>query len=370
MTKTPTSRRSTGRLEFPGMHKVWSTRAQTLYLYAYKGRGAPQVGKIEGCATKAEALARLEDPAVAGRIAGQLALYTTSRPAPGFIAALIADYKARHLPTLRESTQSLYRSHLDEIQRVFGTTSIAAIQKTGARSRIKAWHQSMAKTPNKADKHLTTLMSLFRFGVDHEEMQTNPATGIPRLSRIGSRADVTWPSETYEAARKALSPSSERVLRLLWLTGLRPSDAAELRWNEILWDKGYIRRRTNKSVKADPTKRVLYARIPLTADLRELLAECPRKATTVLTSEKGKPFASANSMGNAIMVKLREKGVVPEGLHLYDIRGTRATQHYLDGLTDIEVERRMGWAPGQGAKMRPVYVNDDLLAEMEARNLA
>ena len=366
MTRKQTSRTSTRRLDFPGMHKVWSPATSTLYLYAYKGKGAPRVGKIEGCATKAEALKRLEDPQTAGRIAGRLSLFTSSRPAPGFIAALIADYKREHLPTMADSTQKLYLSHLNEIQRVFGTTSLAAIQKTGAKARIKKWHKSMAATPNKADKALTTLVGLFNFGKDREDMQTNPAAGIARLSEIGARAEITWPEATYIAARGALTPSCERALRLLWLTGLRPADAAQLRWNEVLWDKGYIKRRTNKSVKKDPSKKPLYARIPLTPELRELLNECPRNATTVLTTEKGGPFKSANSMNNGIMPKLRKHGLAKD-LHLHDIRGTRATLHFLNGCSDEQAERYMGWAPGQGARMRGIYVNADLLAEMEAK---
>lgn len=339
----------------PGAHRVRKKLASGWAIYWYAYRGGPQIGAAFG-ETLADAEA--DERAQAGDIAR---LYSESRkPAVmrGFISGLIADYKASDSWLgMRESTRNLWAPHLDEIDKVFGGTSLKAIQQRGARRIIRDWHYGMAEQPRKANTALTVLVRLFQHGLDMEDMDKNPAAGLPKLHEGDGRAAIVWSPEALDAVLGLARPAMARSIRLAYLTGLRREDLVKLRWNEI--DGAFIVRPTLKS------NGHRIARIPVTGELKDLLAEMPRNGVQVVTGERGKPYKDGDAHASTFS-RLRNLADV-KPLRFHDLRGTRATLLFASSMPDRDIEMFMGWAPGSAPRMRDIYGSPQLMAEAMAR---
>lgn len=332
----------------PGLHRV---RAKgRVYVYAWRGRGAPLIGRYESDA---------EMRADAAGLAERYALHARPKPQRNTVARLIVDFLES--PTwagYADSTKREWRRHLDRIGATFGDLTLDEIQRRGARALIKKWHAQQSETPRTANIALTVLTRLLAWGVDEEQLERNPAAGIARLDEGGSRAGIIWTNAELAAVIREGNAHLERALRLIRLTGLRREDAIQLRWSQVHPELGLIIRPTNKSGGRHK------AHIPLTPDLAALLDACPRTAVTVLTSAQGTPYKSGGSFRSAFDSARRRAGLSGKGIH--DLRGTRVTEAFAQGVSDGEAERLFGWAPGQGAKMRSIYADATTLAVLQA----
>lgn len=337
-------------LGFPGMHKVWAKGG--LYIYAW--RSGPRVDVIRA-GTKKEALAQLRKPDVAMRLAGRLSELRSPRPASDSITALIVEYRKSHAYTsMADSTKDQWNRHLNSIDAVFGSTSVPAIQKKGARALIRKWHTNMADTPRKANYALTVLTRLFNWAVDEERMDKNPAAGLARIDEGPGRQDVTW---TEDELNRVCAEAGDRLalaIRLAYLTGMRRGDLLGLTWNDVDFAAGLIRKATSKS------NRHIMARIEITPEIEAALKAMPRKAIHVVTNTQNRPYKSAASFSGVFNAAMDRAKV--DGKHFHDLRGTRVTLDFAGGMTDSDAERKFGWAPGQGGKMRKVYENPEMVA--------
>ncbi len=338
--------------------------------------------------------------------------------------------------------------HLDNIKDVFGATRLRTLERKGSKKLIRAWHSNMSATPRTANIALTVLVRLMQYGVDVEDLTRNPAAGIPRLDEGPGRASIVWSPQEFdqllnaayseEAAKHTtrqrgpdgkavkvqpgdliLGPARQRALRLAWLTGLRREDLMRLRWDEVDFAAGMIRRRALKSRRQ---KRI--ARINLNPDLIALLAEFRAAADafeaagvppalSIVTTETGGVYASPDAFSKSLLTAFdavdvrappdpeavekngkewrreladlekvkkrtrqqsRRMGELQDLLHgprkhFHDIRGTRASQKFADGFTDAEAEIWFAWAPGSGGKMRGIYGDPETIAIATGKRL-
>lgn len=335
----------------PGAHRVRKKLAGGWAIYWYAFRGGPQIAAAYGdTLAEAEASERQQAAEIAR-------LYADSRkPAalPGSISSLIADFRSSDTwRAMRDSTRELWTPHLDEIDKVFGATSMKAIQARGARRLIRDWHSGMSNQPRKANTALTVLVRLFQHGIDIEDMDKNPAAGIPKLYEGEGRAAVVWSPQALDAILKIAQPAMARNIRLAYLTGLRREDLVKLRWNEM--DARFIVRPTLKS----NGKRV--ARIPISGELDTLLSEFPRTSVQVVTGERGKPYKDGDALASTF-TRLRDVAKL-KPLRFHDLRGTRASILFASDMPDRDIETFMGWAPGSAPKMRDIYGSPAIIAE-------
>jgi integrase len=350
----------------PGAHRVAFHRAGKwrIYWYADRSRGAPLLWSGAGDSRdKAEEAERI----AAREIAERYSAAAHPRAMHGFVSRLVEDFKASDAwAGLAPSTKKLWAVHLDDIKDTFGNTSLAGIQRKGVRKLIKQWHAKMEETPRKANTALTVLVRLFEYGVDVEDLERNPAAGLARLDEGEGRAGIVWSEDEFASLLKHCAPAMARALKLEWHTGFRREDLIRLRWDEIDFEAGLIRRPVLKS-----RKKKRLARIPLTPDLRSVLEEMPKTAVQVVTKGNGAAYATPGSFSSSLLPPLNAANVRtqpdeenPEGLrkHLHDIRGTRATQLFADGASDAEAEGFFGWAPGSGGKMRGIYGDPESIA--------
>lgn len=339
----------------PGMHKVWSHGK----LYVYAWRGGPRL-EVIAAETRAKAIARLGETDTAARIAAQWTALARPAVSPHTIHGLITDFRASAaFRGMAASTQAEWRRHLDAIQTTFGTTTLEAIQKRGARALIKRWHEGMIETPRKADYAVTVLTRLFNWAIDEERMDRNPAAGIDRLQRGATRSNITWTAGEIEAMCAATDKHFAQTIRFLYLTGMRRGDAIRVTWKDVDRSAGLIRWATSKS------NRRHTARIPITPELAALLDAMPRKAVTIITNQGGTPYKSADSVSSVFITIRNKLGI--EGKRLHDLRGTRVTLDLAAGMTDLEAEAKFGWAPGQAGEMRSIYADADMIAIAHAK---
>lgn len=373
----------------PGAHRATRLKAGKFHIYWRSSRERGAITFWSCSATtreEAEAIEREQAPFVAERYA----LLSHPRPAAGFVARLVADFKAsQEWAALAPRTQVEWARHLDAIRDVFGSTSLAGIERRGSRKLIKAWHQGMAKTPRTANAALTVLVRLLNFGVDQEDLTRNPALNIARLDEGASRSAIVWTEAEFKrlldvrhtglSGRKGegsgaivLGPARRRALELCWLTGLRREDLIRLRWDQVDLEAGMIRRPTLKSREA------YVARVPIGPELRALLESMqpdPAAAVqslTVVTTEAGKPYASPDAFSSAVRTAFDTANIrSADGRrkHLHDMRGTRATLKFAEGCTDADMEAWFGWAPGQAGDMRKIYGDPETIAIAAGKKL-
>lgn len=344
----------------PGAHRVAFQRAGSYWIYWYSERGPKRTCLWRTKAETREA-AEAEERAASSEIAGRYSAAVTYRPARGFVSALILDFKASdEWREMAASTQREWTRHLAAIDDVFGQTSLVGIQQRGARKLIKKWHRGMEATPRKANYALTVLVRLFNWAIDQEDMERNPASNIARIDEGEGRAGIIWSPAELARLLEECRPAMQRAVRLAYLTGLRREDLVRLRWNEIDRAAKLIRRPTGKGRKH---RRI--ARIPISAELADLLDQMPKSATQVVTKENGTAYATPGSFSKALERPMKRAAVLgPDGelKHLHDLRGTRATLVFASGVSDAEAEQIFAWAPGSGGKMRGVYGDPETIA--------
>ena len=95
--------------------------------------------------------------------------------------------------------------------------------------------------------------------------------------------------------------------------------------------------------------------IPLYDGLRDVLARIPKRATTVLTSSKLRPW-TANGFGSSFNDTKHAAGIADNDLHFHDLRGTAATKFYIAGLPIRVIAEILAWSEDQVERIIRRYV--------------
>lgn len=164
---------------------------------------------------------------------------------------------------------------------------------------------------------------------------------------------------TPEEARRFLAAAKEDTrcafFSLLLDTGLRPSEAAGLKWDDVdLAGRLLTVRRTLKRGGArgwyfDEPKTLQSRRsVPFTEGLQSVLlerkdAQAPNDLNLVFTGETGEPL-HANNLAKRNLPRILKRAGLPEKFRLYDLRHTCATLMLVAGVHPKVVSERLGHA--------------------------
>ena len=85
--------------------------------------------------------------------------------------------------------------------------------------------------------------------------------------------------------------------------------------------------------------------IPLYSALRGVLDRIPKRATTILTSSKRRPW-TADGFGSSFNKAKIDAGMSEQDLHFNDLRGTAATKFYIAGHSMREIAETLEWERG------------------------
>jgi integrase len=194
---------------------------------------------------------------------------------------------------------------------------------------------------------MQVLSRVCSYGVDPlGSLTTNPCIGIKHLYK-GDRSEIIWTDAEIDKLKTATSREVGWVIDLAAHTGLRMGDLLKLSWSHV--GEYAIEIKTGKSRQ----KRSAY--IPLYDKLRKLLSAIPKRATTVLTNTRGRPW-TVNGFGTSFddaKIAAKMKDVDP---HFHDTRGTAATKFYIAGFSIRAIAETMAWEEEAVEKIIHRYV--------------
>ncbi|MEZ5656099.1 MAG: tyrosine-type recombinase/integrase [Sphingobium sp.] len=260
---------------------------------------------------------------------------------------------------LSDRTRYVWGLIVERIRIRWGTTQISLWSDPLHLQAILAWRNEFAHQPRTADHQLTVLHHMLAWARLHGWVTTNIATGIPRLYRPGTRAEIIWHCEEVDRFCSAAPQHIRDGMRLAAATGLRRADLVALTWSEV--ERFSIKRVTLKS-----GRRRKRAIIPVTPQLNSLLEELKQRARlphveTVLVNSRGQSWSEDgfSHRFNVVRDALDIRHTDGRKKHLHDVRGTYATQLVKLGLSDQEVGDIMGWSAQQVGDIRKIYVDDE-----------
>lgn len=275
-------------------------------------------------------------------------------------SAWVTKYRASdEFLALAPSTQAEWNRWLDRIKEEFGALSIRQFDRPDIRADIAAWRSKWKATPRTADYGKQVLSVVLSFAAAKGALLHNVCREIPNLYSA-DRSGTIWLEADVAAVEAHNAPEIGLAARLAAMTGLRKADLLALSWNHV--GQLAIEMKTGKS---RGKRKVL---IPVYRELRELLDRIPKRATTVLTSTKKRPWTKggfASSWGDAV----RRAQLADRDLHFHDLRGTAATNFYRAGLTVREIAEILGWAEDRVERLINTYVKRDEILRDRIRRL-
>lgn len=294
----------------------------------------------------------------------ELADAVAARNAPDHskLAGLIAQYRASdEFAGLADSTKELWLPWLDKIRDHFGSLSLRQFDRAATKRDIRRWHSSKKATPRVADTGLQVLSRVLSFGVAEGKLGSNQCEGIPHLYH-SNRADLIWTSDDLRVLLAHASPEVAQVVKLAALTGLRRGDLLKLAWSHVHLDGNYIELKTAKS---RGRRSVL---IPITPELRATLEAIPKRAATVLTSSKKRPW-TGDGFGSSWWKTQQDAGLGDSALTFHDLRGTAATNFFRAGFTNREIAETLGWSEERVERLIERYVKRDEIIKDRIKRL-
>jgi integrase len=270
-------------------------------------------------------------------------------PEPGRFKSLVVLYRgSSDYAKLADSTRRNWSPWLDRICQHFGELRTAQFDRPEKiRPIIRRWRNQWADRPRTADFGMQVLSRLLSYAVDPlGKIAGNPCEGIKQLYR-GDRSEIIWTDADIAALKKTCSLEISHAVDLASHTGLRLSDVLRVSRSHV--GENAITLATGKSGGRRE------AIIPLYDDLRNLLAHIPKRATTILTNRKGRPW-TRDGFGSSFNTAKKEAGITDRDLHFHDLRGTAATRFYITGLSIRVIAEILAWSEDQVERIIRRYV--------------
>jgi integrase len=318
------------RIDLKGVAKV-KAKGHT-YWYAWRGgpRLCGEPGSPEFIASYNEAIEQRRTP-------------DTSR-----FRFVVVGYKGSgDYKRLAESTRAQWGKWLDRIADYFGELRIVQFDRPQKiRPVIRRWRNQWIDTPRTADYGLQVLSRVLAHAVELGRIAGNPCEGIKHLYN-NDRSEIIWTDSDVARIKTTCSAEIAHAVDLAGHTGLRLSDLMRLAWSHIGDDAIVLS--TGKS------RHRREAIIPLYSGLLEVLGRIPKRATTILTSSKRRPW-TADGFGSSFNKAKIDAGMSEQDLHFNDLRGTAATKFYIAGFSSREIAETLAWEEASVEKIIHRYV--------------
>jgi integrase len=240
-------------------------------------------------------------------------------------------------PTFRQA-----RLYLTAFADRFGERAAASLAPTEVEEySFQPDHLRQSKrTPKWGDggrsHFLKVVVRAFRYAERSRLIDRNPLTGLkypPTASRAG---DVLITGEEFVRLLEAATPQFRIILRLLWLTGCRPSEVARLTAEDIDLHQNIVRVQQHKTAKKGK-RRTIYLCEAAAELLRGLIERHP--SGPILSNRLGNRW-EWRSWGYAMRATCRRAGL--EGKILYGFRHTFATTALEAGVSDAQTAALLG----------------------------
>jgi integrase len=277
---------------------------------------------------------------------------------------VVADYKGSgDYKKLAASTRDQWGKWLDRIVDHFGELRIAQFDRPEKiRPVIRHWRNRWADTPRTADYAMQVLSRAVAHAVQAGKIAGNPCEGIEHLYK-NDRSEIIWTDADIAHIKKTCSAEIAAAVDLAGHTGLRLSDLVRLAWSHV-GDDAIVLTTGKSSHRRE-------AIIPLYGALREILARIPKRATTILTSSKRRPW-TADGFGSSFNKAKIDAGMSERDIHFNDLRGTAATKFYIAEFTMREIAETLAWEEDSVERIIRRYVGrlaaiKERIKKLEAR---
>lgn len=235
--------------------------------------------------------------------------------------ALIERVYAVHTPKLSASTKSMYRLAANKTKEVFKEFEPGQVKG----KHIAALKLAMSETPARANHTLSWLREVFRYAVEWQLVDTNPAAGIrPYPSNKRSRY-IT--DDEFSAIRANAKPLLQLVMDLCYLTGQRVGDVMAIHRRDLRDEGIYF-----KAKKTANSTQIQFV-VAWTPALREVVDRAKEMNPgvahlTLLVGKHRKPLTYRTVIGYWWDAT---KAASVADAHIHDIRAKSATDAKAQG---------------------------------------
>ena len=224
---------------------------------------------------------------------------------------------------------------------------------------IRRWRNQWAATPRTSDYGMQVLSRVLAHTVELGKIAGNPCEGIKHLYE-GDRSEIIWTDADIALINKTCSVEIAQAIDMAGHTGLRLGDLLRLSWSHV--EDEAIVLTTSKS------RHKREAIIPLYGALRDVLARIPKRATTILTNSRGRPW-TADGFGSSFNKTKIDAGMADRDLHFNDLRGTAATRFYVASFTMREIAETLAWEEASVEKIINRYVGRNAALKARIRKM-
>jgi integrase len=326
--------------------------------YAYAWTGGPLIASGSGKtldAARADLEKALSRPDTIARLAAaQEARSHRPAPSPAYISGLVLAFlKSPEFSRLAATTQRDYRRHLEEFRAEFGDWRTALFEDPRVAQDLAEWRDG-ATGARTGDMRISVASRLFGWARSRGFTNARPAEALERV-HSADRSDMIWEEKPLTKLLAEASPCLQWAVRMAVLTGLRQGDLIRLPWSAV----------SDVAIQVRTSKRKRPVIIPITADLRALLAEIPRKGPVVLTSSTGRPW-TGDGLRTAFQRARKDAKIT--GLRWHDFRGTAVTRLAKSNLRARDIALILGWSEARVEAIMARYVSAEAIAlDMLAR---
>lgn len=300
-----------------GVHRVVVRKngEETVYYYAWRGKGAPRIKSKPGTKAFTQEFIRLTQNR--GLSAGA-----------GTIGSLIEEYRATaRYKSLSPSTRRDYERIFGAIKLEFGDCPFDAVEARGSRRGFLKWRDTMKEAPRSADMHLALLARLFAYAKDNEYIIRNPLERVERLHE-GTRRDIIWSDTQLNKLLSEAAPHIADVAKIALWTMQRQGDV--LTMPTLAFDAGRV------SIKQGKTG--AKVRVSAAPDILPILRKAKENNQhRVLLNSFGQRWTSS---GFRASWRKEMKRLDIKGVTFHDLRGTAITYAYahLDRSHDEKIK--------------------------------
>lgn len=188
----------------------------------------------------------------------------------------IQDYiSTSRYQALSVNTRANYRSVLDEIAEVLGAQPIAAFSRGDI---IKIRDKVARRSPTRAVLTVNVLRQVFERACDIDAIERNPARGVRLPEGFKSTPHRKWTDQEITLFKERARPHVRRAMMVLLHTGLRCSDALQLKRNVMHGD----------TIDLTTAKTDTPVVIPIHPDLKqEFVRRLPVESTFMICGARG-----------------------------------------------------------------------------------
>lgn len=238
------------------------------------------------------------------------------RPEPKKFEYLVEQYKKRHFPKLRSSTQKTYGERIDgEMMPAFKGMAIKDITRTEILDLLEEIAYDRGKTTH-SNRVRAILSSMFSFAVQKEIAEYNPVKSIKPLGKENKRDRVLTEQEIkklWEGFHTMLTPTGS-LLKILLLLGQRKGETSRMEWDHIkdgIW-----------TIPKEQTKADRKHFVPLPPLALEIIERLENDSPYVFESyrNEGEPIKWINAGFNRLAESLNISDI-----KIHDLRRTAAT---------------------------------------------